>query len=383
MSDDRTPSGQFAEPAFGREGLEREAGFTPMADPNKKDDGDQLTLNDAAQIRATEAPAPVLREYRDNGQPVDSNETLTLDRAAGDLSAIRNAEHEEAENDAAKALRKHIDGLRGKDGADAAGDAGQPEANAEGAAEPASEGDIKPDLERALNHPRVREAIRAQVAETETARQQYQAGIDAALSISQQTFMGQFPEFASVTSPEQAAQVGQAIAQSNPGRWAHIQSAFANSSRLFEAQRIEHQRATERHAAEFADYTKEQDRLVDEAMKGVPVALQHQIQGEIFAMAKEYGIEPAEFVRMGNQDRTMRHHAFQRMMIDAARYRIVQQASKQAVTKPVPSVARPGVRPSSGSSGAEKIRALSATFQNDPSLKNAVAMLGARRTSRS
>lgn len=376
---DRTADGQFAEPVFGREAAEREAGYSPMHDPNKESEADELTLDDAAAMRATQANEPVARAYTSDVGLVDSSETVTLERAASDLTALRRSEAQRDQDDAAETLRKHIDGLRGKDGADAAGDAEHTEAKAEGDAEPASEGDLEPDLEKALSHPRVAEAIRARVAETETTRQQYQAGIDAAMTIAQQAFMSQFPEFANVTSPEQSAQVAQAIAQQNPGRWAQIQSAFANSSRLIEAQHIESQRAAERQAAEFSTYAKEQDAAFDKLAGDVTPEVQQRAMAEIIAGVKEFGIEPADFMKQFGSDRTLRSAPFQRMMLEAGLYRLAKKAAGEQMRRNVPHVARPGSAVPRGSYGAEKLRALSASFQSDPSLKNAAAALSARR----
>src|SRR6185437_8696313 len=98
---DRTLSGQFAEPAFGQEAAERSAGYVPMPDPKKKDDGGKefATVREAARAltaERNEAREETIREvYTDaEGNEAPRNETITIERAADDMRESRQARAE-------------------------------------------------------------------------------------------------------------------------------------------------------------------------------------------------------------------------------------------------------------------------------------------------
>lgn len=376
---DRTASGQFAEPAFGRAAEERDAGFTPMADPRKKEEaGDELTVREAAQQRAAETPEPIKRQYVDeHGEPVDSKETLTLERAAHDMAEMRRSEAAETAKEADAAMLEKLGVDVDKD------EKSHPEPAKARMKSEESDGSEIDTLERALEqHPHVREALAAQIAENETARQNYRNSIDAAAKIAQFAFVSQFPEFANST-PEQHPQIAAAIAQQNPGRWAAIQAAVSNTAGLFEAQRVESRLAAEREAESFNGYATEQDAAFDKAMKGVPVEDQQLALGEIFAGLKAEGIEPAEFLRLLNSDRTLRHAAFQRILFEAGMYRAELKARdrvrSQVLRREVPPVQRPGSAQPHASSAQRALQGISARFDSEPSIKNAAALRAAQR----
>jgi hypothetical protein len=377
LSEDRTPSGQFAEPAYGQAGIEREAGYTPMPDTRKKDeDKSELTIEEAAERRAEKYQPPVPREYVDeDGNPAPRTETLTIERAADDLSAMRKSEAADAISDDDAALLAEL----GVELDDKAAETDDDTAELASIAESRrTDGDLDAELETALNHPHIREALQKQVAENETARQQYQNGIDAAAQIAQAAFMQSFPEFANAT-PDQYPNIVAAIAAQNPGRLSQMHAAVVNSSRLFEAQRVESQRAAERQAAEFKTYAAEQDALFDTAAKDIPPAQQQRAFNEVVAAAKEFGIQPADFTRMMATDRVLKSAPVQRMMLEAGLYRAMMKSSKTTVSKDIPPVQRPGARQPSAGFDSQRVSNLKAQFDRDPSLKNAAALRTARR----
>ena len=61
-------------------------------------------------------------------------------------------------------------------------------------------------------------------------------------------------------------------------------------------------------------------------------------------MAKEHGIAQQELMELYEKSPVVRHSAFQAMMLDAARYRLAQKATRAAQVRTVPQVQKPGTR---------------------------------------
>lgn len=360
-------------PAFGVEGLERNSGYKPMFEDAASPD--ELTVEDAASLQHDGAePEPVARRYIDrDGNPVPENQTLTLERAAADLSAMHQAEVDQEADALDELLLKELDpegeALRAQqeqqhEAEQKQQDAPQPQSAAT-------------DLDAALSNPQIRQAIETQLASADAARDSYVQGLNAAMVIAEHTFASQFPEFAN-TPPEQHMAILQNIAHHNPARAAAIQNAVLNSGRLVEAAKAERQAAAERESASFKTYAAEQDAVFDKAMPNLTVEQKQEIAKAIFDGFAEYGIGFAQLQEMYSRDRTIRHAGFQRMIYDAAMYRVMQQSAKAAKSKPLPPVQRPGTSAARSNSGQQKIDGLAAAFKREPSLENATALYAAR-----
>jgi hypothetical protein len=107
------------------------------------------------------------------------------------------------------------------------------------------------------------------------------------------------------------------------------------------------------------------------------------IEAEIPKMLTDLGVDPIEFLKAGNESKFLRSAAAQRILIDAARYRMVQSATKAVASRPVPPVQRPGTAQPHVNSGGQKLAALNNAFKSNPTLKSAAAALAARRAARS
>src|ERR1700738_1921942 len=107
MSDEnRNEAGQFAEtpePAFGREGVEREAGYLPYKEEPAAD-SEELTVAEAAeQLAAQSGPESEIRTYSAIDDLPD-NVSLTPEQGAKLLSDSWDAEAKTAEQAEAEAL---------------------------------------------------------------------------------------------------------------------------------------------------------------------------------------------------------------------------------------------------------------------------------------
>jgi hypothetical protein len=232
-------------------------------------------------------------------------------------------------------------------------------------------------LERALNHPQVLQAIEQKIGDAEAARQSYREGLASAVQIAQASFLSQFPEFAGMPA-EQVPAALERMSREDSGRFGRIQAAVAMSDQLLAQQAQEQRRQAEIAQQSFQSFAQEQDTKLEGMLEREPRAVRHAVAAEIMAAAKENGIPPSELNRLFETEPLMRHATFQRMMYDAARYRLMMRAKDTVVTKAVPPVVRPGVSVSASERGRTDLRALNARLSSSGDLRDAVALYQAR-----
>jgi hypothetical protein len=384
------------------------AGYVPMSDPDKRDEdetigGDAASLREAAEQRAGAAREVTTRGYVDqDGEPVASTEAITLERAARDYAAMTSAERLLAENQSSEALAARIDALRAEalaknpDAAEVFGfelpetKADKAEANkprSETATRVQTNSDdatidgLDPELAKALQHPQVAQAIEERLGETEKTRQGYISALAAAQQVAQMSILSQIPELVGLP-PENVQPALAEIARRDPARFARVQALVANTQQMFAQQQQEHLRSAEMARQNFKTLAKTEDARLDTLLKGEAKAMQQAVTAEIFVAAKESGIEPAEFVRLFNSEPLMRNAAFQKMMYEAGKYRLMTRAKNAAVAKAFPPVQRPGMARSPAERDHADMRTLSAKLTSSGDIKDAVALYKARKSSR-
>ncbi|MGJ4960621.1 hypothetical protein [Bradyrhizobium sp. HKCCYLRH3061] len=361
------------------------AGYRPMPDPEERPereplDGDVASLRDAAEQRTDPRPPVMVREYVDEaGNVVDRGESVTLDRAARDHARVRAAEAGEAsrgtsDSDPGDRLGWPANGE--PDGFEPDSDAAETDP-----AQHDASSRLAPDLEKVLQHPQVLQAIEEKIGEAEQARQSYQEGLASAVQIAQASFLSQFPEFAGMPAGQVPAAL-ERMSREDPARFGRIQAAVAMSDQLLAQQAEALRQHAEAAQRSFQSFAHDQDGRLEDMLKSEPRAIRQAVAAEIMASAKESGISASELNRLFQTEPLMRHATFQRMMYDAARYRLMMRAKDAAVTKAVPPVVRPGVSVSSGERGRTDLRALNARLTSSGDLKDAVALYQARRSGR-
>jgi hypothetical protein len=384
------------------------AGYRPM--PERDDEettdaigSDSASLREAAEQRAGSHDNVTVREYIDsNGKPVAANEAVTLNRAGRDYARAIAADFAAAENETSIALAARVDELRAEvlakdpDAAEFYGfEPPQAEVDKDNAdetdsrktaSEPADPDDpeiirLDPEIEKVINHPQVRAAIEERIGEAEQTRQNYLDGLAAATQIAQVSFLSQFPELASVAPENLPATLAQMSGQ-DPQKFARVQALVASTEQLFAQQRQESRRQAEAARQNFQNYARAEDARLEALLKGEPKATQHAVTNEIFASAKASGIEPAELIGLFNSEPLMRNAAFQRMMYDAGKYRLVMKARDAAAAKPVPPVQRPGMARMPGEREHADLRMLNARLSTSGDIKDAVALYNARKSSK-
>lgn len=371
------------------------AGYTPMRDPEKKEKqetigGDSASLREAATQRAVETEHASVRRYLDrDGKLAPAHEAVTLERAARDYANATQAERLTAESRNSQELAARVDALRAEalahdpDAAEVFGfepPGADEDADQAKAGEPSSS-KLDAELERAMRHPQVLQAIEERVSEAEKARQGYRDGLAMATQIAQASFLNQFPELAAV-APENLPSALELLSRQDPAKFARVKAMVATTEQLLaqHAQESQHQAVTARQ--DFLRQARAEDARLEVMLKDEPPAIQQAVMAEIMASARASGIEPAELNRLFATEPLMRNAAFQRMMYDAGKYRLMMKAKEAVVARPVPPVQRPGMATTRSERERADIRALSSRLSNSGDIKDAVALYQARKSGR-
>lgn len=382
----------------------RDTDFIAMPDSDENEPGEPIG-SDSASLRAVaeqRSDAPIdatVREYLDrDGRRAPANEAISLARAARDYSGALATEKLVVESETAKTLAGRVDALRAEalahdPGAaefygfelpeDAAGEVGSEGVETGGAdshGDGTAEG-LAPEVEKALQHPQIRQALEEQIAEVERARQEYLGGLSAATQVAQMSFLGQFPELAN-TAPDQLPAALEQMSRQDPAKFAHVQALVATGQQLLAEQQQEGWRQMEIAQRNFQNYARSEDTRFAIMLKGESRETQRAVALEIAASARASGIETNELVRLFNSEPLMRNAVFQRMMYDAGKYRLMMKARDAAVTKQVPPVQRPGAAQTRAEREGAELRTLSARLSNSGDIKDAVALYHARKSGR-
>lgn len=371
-------TGQFVptpEPAFGKEALELDAGFTPLKDDEPE--ADELTVAEAAEeLTAQGTPESEIKTYGAISDFLaEDNASLTVEQAAKLLSNEHNAEAEDAEKARDDALRAAVDKQRGVE-PEAKSTEAKPEAAPE--AQPAREGELDPEIEKALSNPRVQAALSQHVAETETKRQEYVAGFDTATQIATASMLSDFPELLHIPAEQRAAAL-QAMHFQEPARYAKLMTAYNNCVQAIQQQDMAHRQEAQAKQGRFQEYAKAEDAKFSALITSESKETMDAIPKLIHEALIEYGADPAEFGRLGLQSEFLRSAAAQRLLVDAAKYRQITKASKAVSSRALPHVQRPGTTRSASERRGDDVGSLDRRLSQSGNIKDAVALMAAKR----
>jgi hypothetical protein len=135
----------------------------------------------------------------------------------------------------------------------------------------------------------------------------------------------------------------------------------------------------------FAEFAQRHDDLfkgkVPEMADPAEVA---KLQGAAVAVLKQHGFDEAELAASwhGHRDFSLRDHRVQLLVRDAVLWREAKAKAKAAVAKPLPPVQRPGASQGKGAAQDAVIQNLTKKLEASGSLKDAAALLRARRSAR-
>lgn len=377
------------------------AGFRPMPDAEIKDDeevigSDSASLRAAAEQRSGPPEEIVARVYLDDkGKPAPADEAITLDRAARDYASVTAADKFVVENESSKALAARVDAMRAQAmaadpyaaefyGFEPPQDDVNSDRPGKAQSDPveAGNGDVDglaSEIEMALQHPQVRQAIEEKIGEAEKTRQDYRNGLAAATQIAQVSLVSQFPELASI-APENLPGALELMSRQDPVKFARVEALIATTEHMFAQQAQESRHQTELARQRFHGYAISEDARFETMLKGESKEARQAVTAEIFASARASGVEPAELTMLFNSEPLMRNAVFQRMMYDAGKYRLMLKAKEAAAARPVPPVQRPGMARTAAEREDADLRTLNARLSSSGDIKDAVALYHARRS---
>jgi hypothetical protein len=355
---------------YGLRGEEVKAGYerlhptepepAPLAEDDSLDDmkavAEQLAERWRSEGRSPTGEQPLIdRGYVDvaTGERTAPNKVVSEKEFARDLAKVHQDEAEAAQQQHDAELANQIDNARIEFNLN-----NNPELRAQleaaqqqqtqpqqPAQQPAQQSGIHPDVEAALQNQHVRQAIEAELAQVEQARQQYAAVTMQNVQVAAANLFASYPELRGL-APNQFDTALHVIQQRDPARHVEIATHIHQVAQIYQAaQQAQHQ-AAQIQRARFDDYAKQQDKLFDDtAEKEYGKDRVKAAKQAIVEIARDdYGISQEEMAHLWQTQPILRTSNFQRMMLDAALYRM---AHKTALANPasrtnVPPVQRPG-----------------------------------------
>jgi hypothetical protein len=333
MNEQRDEStGQFtsAEPLVGLAGIEHEAGYVPYKEEpaGEEAEASELTVEEAAdRLTASRTPEADIKTYSPL-RDLPENVTLTIEQAAKIRTEMGEADAAQADLEKNEQIRKEVDELRGA----------KPEETAKEAESTSPEADV----EKFLAIPHVKQAVDKLTGEAETVKQTYSQAAEIAQDFARASFIEYFPEIAALPLDQWEGALA-LMSQRQPDRFQKAVGTLQRVSQLQVARQQEDQQRAQRQQAEFAKYAQAENARFETMTKGESKETMRSAEKEIPAMLAEYGANPGQFLEAISAQTTFPRAAAERIMLDAAKYRLMQKATKSVATKPLPPVQRPGV----------------------------------------
>jgi hypothetical protein len=404
----RDDTGQFTsgEVLTGREGIEADLGYKPMPEPEDRPEQESSIREEAERLAASRVPDPVvdLTYFKtDTGEPTDPTETVSLERAAKDLSAYHGQQDDERARSVSSDFAKEIDKMRAdaiKDDPKLAEELAVEAAKAakaegaETAQEPKAvktesvEADPYSDIEgldeptkQALRVPQIRQAVEQEFEKVEQAKTAYQSGLNNAHQFGQAAILALAPELAQVPVERWGEGIN-VLAQSDPVRAQQLGRMFQNVAALTERQQlVAHHEQAQRYQ-QFETLRQQYGQQSDKVL-GLSNSEKAQMAEELVSYLVEHGVSREQLMQEARTNLLVHHPAFNALAKDALKYRAMQKATKAMPTKNLPPVTRPGtsVHRSSGDNST-KIAALErqlATASGNKAIKIGAELMRARR----
>jgi hypothetical protein len=367
---------------------------TPV-EPEKKRtfEGDDATAAKAAaadltrEREAAGAPKDAITDRswgwisgEDAGKPIDPRFTVSAERAADELKAVRQLEAA-SQQPAPEDIAARIDQARGEYFNQQAPQQPDPQTAQQQTQQPveAQQPDPTAEIRQVLEqHPAVRQALESELQQTEATRAAYAQQARQAAQVAAAAVLSQWPSLANLSAQELPHAIS-AIAKTDPATAAQIQGQLNRVQSLYDAS-VQAQKAQEKiQAQQFQSWVAEQDAAFDREVtsKETPETMR-KIGENVIALAEEYGVSKQELGALWQSQPLLRAAPFQRMMADAARYRMAQREAVNKIDRSVPPVQRPGT---SQPRGDGEVTAALNKFRSEPSVANAAKLLQARRAS--
>jgi hypothetical protein len=349
---------------------------------------------------ATEQPGII--EYLEQrgeraGQPMPDNQVVSPEQAAHDLAAHRQGKDQVAADAEAQSIRDAIDQLRAGDQQPAAAEPQQvkPETPVQPEAQPVEDRNQK--VQRMLQDPdflaAAQETIATQTTQAAQAKAQYESAIRDSATVVLAGIAARHPELQGQPVQNWPVII-RTLQQSAPQRASQIFSELeATQTVLTEAAKVQEGQQKEQEARVHQYATQMQERFNRAAAdadasfdafrkeQGISDARAREIRSEALAMLRDYGLSDEQIAREYNSNWAWRSPIGQRVLMEAALYRMSKRALTKAAAKPIPPVQRPGSGPDQFADARDwSTRELSARLSHTGDIKDAQRLLLARRS---
>jgi len=253
---------------------------------------------------------------------------------------------------------------------------------------------ITPSLQAKLQDAELRSAVEAEVSEaqqkieyanaaSEQIRAQYTAATMQMAKSAAASLLANFPELQGL-SPDQIGTALQVVKNSDPARHALIEQHLNNVAGIYRQAQAAQQAQAELQRANFARFSQEQDKVFEQtAEKEYGKERVAAAKRAIVDIAKEtYGISPEELAHLYQTQPILRTAPMQRMMMDAALYRMAQKTATANPVRTVPATQKPGTAKPAVNALDEEIAKLDRRLTKTGSPKDATALRLAKMRAR-
>ena len=218
-------------------------------------------------------------------------------------------------------------------------------------------------------------ALEAERSKAEQARQQYEAALPQLLQTLQQQQAGEFADIKTLADVER-------LAREDWPRYALWDVQQKKIAEVGQHLALAQQRQAQERVQQFSEFARREDDLFKEKVPDMADAKRAAgLQTAALAVLKELGFQETELAQSwhGQRDLSLRDHRVQLLIRDATLWRDAQAKAKAAATRPVPPVQRPGVSQPKGAAQDAQIQHLTQKLEKTGNLKDAAALLRARR----
>jgi hypothetical protein len=221
-----------------------------------------------------------------------------------------------------------------------------------------------------------RKAAQAEREAVARARQEYEAALPALLASLQHQQAG---EFADIRTPADIEK----LAREDFPRYVRWDAQQKRIAALGDEARAVQQRLALELSQHWAHFTQQQDQLFADKVPDIADPDKApKLRESAVNVLKDRGFTEQELAQLWNGQAaiSLRDHRLQLVILDAVKFSHAQRAAKDALTKPVPPVQRPGV--AQQKSNDAEIQALNQKLERTGSARDAAALVAAQRRSR-
>jgi hypothetical protein len=220
-----------------------------------------------------------------------------------------------------------------------------------------------------------RKAMEAERRQAEQARAQYETALPTMLGTLLQHQAAEFSDIKSITDVERLARED----------WPRYVLWDAHQKRIASAQQElagAAQRQDQERRIRLDDYVALERGVFIEKVPEIADPVQRsKLEHAAVGMLRELGFSDQELGELyhGRRDLSLHDHRLQMLIRDGVRFRDAQKAAKEASTKPVPPVQRPGVAQPRGAAQDAVVQNLTKRLDQTGNLKDAARLIAERR----